>query len=249
MKKNLRSCLAALLVVSVFGFMGCEAGLTSNDGNGSPDDSGDSGFSFSDLYSRIKILEKENKKLNEVIEQLTDQQANTSSGLAGRIDALEGHVGGISVADLKNTIDDLSYSVSDSWSGAISTTSLSYQYISGAPEIVLTDVKAGDIFIASLDVTGSTGYSTLIATSGLIEWCGSAPTIFFDFIFYLPVTTQHGKAMGIFKAASSGTIIIRMHSKGYKKQITDIMNDNKRWVDMPANASQGSVLVSKLGKQ
>ncbi|MCP4134535.1 MAG: hypothetical protein GY754_26410 [bacterium] len=283
MKKVLSVCIAGLLVISVFGFMGCEAGLTSNDGNGSVDDSGGSGFSFSDLYSRIKALEDENKKLNEEIEQLTNQQADTSSGLAGRIETLEGHVGsflsndldsrintleghvgsflsndldsrintlegyvgGISVGDLKDTVDDLSYSASDGWSGTtLGTSSYSYQYISGAPEIILTDVKKGDVFLASLDMTAECGYSTLLATSGSIKWLDSSPVLNFGVRYS---DFSHQNKMGIFKATSNGTIIIRMHMKGYK----DTPCSGGLCIDWsgPISANQGSVLVSKLGIQ
>ncbi|MCP4134003.1 MAG: tail fiber protein [bacterium] len=85
MKKIL--CLS-LLVVVVLAFVGCEAGLTSNDGNGSGLEDG-AGFSFSDMYSRMNALEDKNERLSEEIERLNNGQTSTSTGLAGRIGELE----------------------------------------------------------------------------------------------------------------------------------------------------------------
>ncbi len=150
--------------------------------------------------------------------------------ISGRYSSVGGGLGNTASVDFFNVsgisfIDDLPYSVSDGWSGTtLSTASSSwitgYEYISGAPEIILTDVKEGDVFLASLDVTASCGYFTFLATSGSIEWLGYGPT------FFVPNsnTFSHKSRIGIFKATSNGTIIIRMHMKGYASG--DFMSSN-----------------------
>ncbi|MCP4131980.1 MAG: hypothetical protein GY754_13465 [bacterium] len=278
MRKNLRSFFAGLLVVSVFGFMGCEAGLTSNDSSGKDDE-----FSFSKIYSDIKELKGEIKRLQQVneeqeatIEALSGSSSSSIGAISERIDTLEGDVGGISVAiseridtlegyvggisvvdlnetvddlsysvvDLKDTVDNLSYSVADSWSGTTLTTpSLGYQYVSGAPEIILTGVKEGDVFLASFEATAKCGYSTLVAASGSIKWLGSSPVLNFG---NSRSKFSHQNAIGIFKATSNGKIIIRMHIKGHPGSPC---GEYCYIVSGPIYANQGTVLVSKLGIQ
>ncbi len=228
-------CISLLMVLSL---SGCEEGLTSNDKSLTEDEK----FSFSKIHSDIKALKEEIKRLQQVnneqeitIEALSGSSSSSIGVISERIDVLEGYVGGISVIDLKDTVDNLSYSVSDSWSGTVlSTTSRDYQYIPGAPEIVLTDVKEGDVFLASLDATAFWGSITLLATSGAIEWFGSSPTLLWE----IGIDVSPKSAMGIFRTKSNGTIVIRMHMK------------SDQWLydkPTPIYATQGSVFVSKLG--
>ncbi|MCP4138637.1 MAG: hypothetical protein GY754_47210 [bacterium] len=68
MKKNaIFSSVVSMGLVCLFAFSGCEAGLISDDGMGSGDNSG-SGFSFSDMYTRMSALQEEVDWLKQVNE-------------------------------------------------------------------------------------------------------------------------------------------------------------------------------------
>ncbi|MCP4137550.1 MAG: hypothetical protein GY754_41670, partial [bacterium] len=101
MKRIHNLLTVGFLVISVIGFMGCEEGLTSNDGTSSElGDNEGTGFSFSDLYTRIKALEEETKRLRKVNEEqektimtLSSSSSSSIGGLATRIGSLETAVG------------------------------------------------------------------------------------------------------------------------------------------------------------
>ncbi|MCP4130315.1 MAG: hypothetical protein GY754_04980 [bacterium] len=95
MKRNtFFSGVVSMGLVCLFAFSGCEAGLTSNAGNGSGVGSGDSGFSFSDLYSRIQVLEEETRRLQQVnneqeitIRTLSGDSSNSIGALNAAVDS------------------------------------------------------------------------------------------------------------------------------------------------------------------
>ncbi|MCP4130613.1 MAG: hypothetical protein GY754_06490 [bacterium] len=107
--------IISLLVISVLAFSGCEEGLSA--GNDSVDDSGESGFSFSDMYSKIKSLQEEVEALklvnqaqadtiNSRVLALEGHVGDSASSLDSRIDSLEGHVGN-SASSLDSRIDNI----------------------------------------------------------------------------------------------------------------------------------------------
>ncbi|MCP4137996.1 MAG: tail fiber protein [bacterium] len=59
MKKILNTGVISLLAMMIMAFSGCETGLTVNDSNNSNGSGSESGFSFSDLYSRLSSVETE----------------------------------------------------------------------------------------------------------------------------------------------------------------------------------------------
>ncbi|MCP4135120.1 MAG: hypothetical protein GY754_29390 [bacterium] len=66
MKKFLRLSFTGLLVILVFGFMGCEAGLTSNDSSGNSEGGEGEKFSFSDMYTQVRNMSKEIESLKKL---------------------------------------------------------------------------------------------------------------------------------------------------------------------------------------
>ncbi|MCP4136918.1 MAG: hypothetical protein GY754_38460 [bacterium] len=91
MKRIFFSSVVSMVLLCLFVFSGCEEALTSNDGT----ESGESGFSFSDLYSRIKTLEDENKRLNEVIGSITGGSGISIGDLASQVGNLETDLGSL----------------------------------------------------------------------------------------------------------------------------------------------------------
>ncbi|MCP4134273.1 MAG: tail fiber protein [bacterium] len=63
MKKKFRSSIVCLFSVIIISITGCEAGLSSDDSAGS-EGSGESGFSFSDIYTKMKNMQQEINSLN-----------------------------------------------------------------------------------------------------------------------------------------------------------------------------------------
>ncbi len=73
MKKILHSTLMGIMLLFVITVMGCEAGLQSNSGSGSEDDTD---FSFSDMYKKISTMQQEINSLNQKIQTL--EQSSTA---------------------------------------------------------------------------------------------------------------------------------------------------------------------------
>ncbi|MCP4136756.1 MAG: hypothetical protein GY754_37650 [bacterium] len=73
MKKILHSILMGIALLFALTVTGCEAGLQSNSGSGSQDESG---FSFSDMYTRISTMQQEINSLNQKIQTL--EQSSTA---------------------------------------------------------------------------------------------------------------------------------------------------------------------------
>ncbi|MCP4136755.1 MAG: hypothetical protein GY754_37645 [bacterium] len=67
MKKILDSTLMGIMLLFVLTIMACEAGLQSNSGSGSEDDTD---FSFSDMYKKISTMQQEIDGLNQKIQTL-----------------------------------------------------------------------------------------------------------------------------------------------------------------------------------
>ncbi|MCP4137408.1 MAG: hypothetical protein GY754_40955 [bacterium] len=153
MKKILQPWLP-LLVILVLAFTGCEQGIVTGSDSGSGAESGgDSGFSFSDMYSRMNTMEKEIISLKNInheqtdiiiqqgilIEKLELTQVNSETGLDGRIQALEGNVGSVSIGTLNDDVFELKTNI-----GAVSIGTLNSD---------LSDLKAniGSVSISNLD--------------------------------------------------------------------------------------------------
>ncbi|MCP4136777.1 MAG: hypothetical protein GY754_37755 [bacterium] len=84
MKRNLFSIIPGMVLMSVLAFSGCEAGLTSNDGS----EPGDSGFSFSDLYSRIEALKEGTKRLGQINEEQVEIIERLNSTVSGHTNSI-----------------------------------------------------------------------------------------------------------------------------------------------------------------
>ncbi|MCP4134046.1 MAG: hypothetical protein GY754_23950 [bacterium] len=129
MKKILRLWVC-LMAVSVLAFSGCEEGMVAGNSSGSNgENSENSGFSFSDMYSRMNTMEKEIKILHEVnrdqqalitkqeetIARLNGEQTGKSDELEGRIGILEEHVGEVFSENLDTRINGLEDNVGLIW--------------------------------------------------------------------------------------------------------------------------------------
>ncbi len=132
--KIVQKLFLSIMIALVLAITGCEEGITigSESKNGTGDDQ-DSGFSFSDMYSRMNTMEKEIKSLTkvnqeqaELIEKLNLVQANSEQGLSERLAVIENNVGTISIGTLdedvtalKNNIGSFSLNEVDSRIGTL----------------------------------------------------------------------------------------------------------------------------------
>ncbi|MCP4129906.1 MAG: hypothetical protein GY754_02710 [bacterium] len=213
MKKFL--CLS-LLAALVLAFAGCEAGLTSNDRTGA---TGDNDFSFSDMYGKIKTLQEELDRLNQVnneqavkIEQLSVSQSNSGSLISSRIQVIEDNIGEISIEGLKNQVDDLAIVGYDTWEGNHLTTSTSFSSIPSGPEVVLTNVKKGELFTVSLFLDSEYGGIVKIgAAMGAINSLSQYPCAYLRCDFEDNNIRQY-HTRGILQANSSGTIKLQVYT-------------------------------------
>ncbi|MCP4136920.1 MAG: hypothetical protein GY754_38470 [bacterium] len=96
MKLFLGRNIVSIILVALMAFAGCEEGLDSGGDS-------ESGFSFSDMYSRINALEKENKRLNDIIKSITGGSEVSIGSLSAKVAALEGYIGSV-VAEPENSI-------------------------------------------------------------------------------------------------------------------------------------------------
>ncbi|MCP4131373.1 MAG: hypothetical protein GY754_10370 [bacterium] len=124
-------CIGLLMVLAL---SGCEEGMTSDDGTGTSGDGQETGFSFSDMYSRMNALQEEVDRLKQVndeqeitIQALSDGSSSSIGGLVTRIDDLESTVGDASsglvstVNSHGTSIGTLVSTVGNASSGLVST--------------------------------------------------------------------------------------------------------------------------------
>ncbi|MCP4131591.1 MAG: hypothetical protein GY754_11485 [bacterium] len=148
MKKYLSLTVSTLIITSILGFSGCEAGLTQGSSSSS---NSDSDFSFSDMYNKISALEAKNAALEAEFASLKQDystllvSADIINNVQTTTTALQADV-----TALNNTFQGVSRSSND-----IIFSGVNVQIVSGSGSTTGTVNGLGNLVIGYNELRGS----------------------------------------------------------------------------------------------